>query len=299
MIIDKIASLELRCYKSRIWTLSFLAALCLIFLAACGNYRPDPTASDSPAAGSDLPPSIPELAPSLEDTQWRLTSQVDEKSTVHTILPGSEITLVFQDNLVDGASGCNRFTTSYLLDGEKIEFGEPAGSNLYCGSLDGIMQQERDFLSNIQSAASYAITNEQLTLSNLDGHVIATFTVDQSIALTDTKWQLIFYTYKNTLLPPIPGTEIFAKFSQDGSLIGSIGCNFYQSHFHTEGELIKIHEFSKTNEPCSEDPGVMNQEESYQSSLLLASTYQLNDKILSFYNAEGQLMLSFRAFAVP
>ena len=92
----------------------------------------------------------------------------------------------FADGTVTGSTGCNRFTASYALDGEKLEIGHVAATQMACPPpADKI---ERDYLAALDRVAAWDRTGDELS---------------------------------STLL----GTEVTAEFGKDGKLTGSAGCN--------------------------------------------------------------------------
>jgi heat shock protein HslJ len=108
--------------------------------------------SDNPNPNSDL-----------IETYWKLTELMGEPITM---TPGTkkEMHMVIkkQDNLVNGNSGCNSFTGSYiLLEGNRISFSKLAGTKMAC--ID--MEKETTFMEALQKADNYAIQGKILSLN--------------------------------------------------------------------------------------------------------------------------------------
>jgi heat shock protein HslJ len=105
----------------------------------------------------------------LEGTTWILTSLATETGMNNT-LPDTTITAKLNDGNVTGSSGCNRYFGSYLLNRTEIKIG-PVGSTLmFCADPDGVMMQEASYQLLLQNVTSYAISNNELTLSNSLGN---------------------------------------------------------------------------------------------------------------------------------
>ena len=247
----------------------------------------------------DQPGLQPEIYPPIDNTNWRLISQIDQKGTLKKILPGTQISLFVQDNEFSGSSGCNRFSVRLAEGGSRLNLAGIEHTNLYCGSVEGVMQQESEFLANLEKTSSYSIMNEQLVLLDVKGAAFASFTVSPIIELTSVKWQMIFFTRDSALVPPLPGTDIFIHFNHDGSLEIESGCNVSRARFHTEGDQIIILDRVSSNIQCLEPAGIMEQEDGFYANLRQVSAYLIDGKLLNFYTPENQLIMSFRAFGLP
>ena len=85
---------------------------------------------------------------SLTDTQWTLTELNGEQ-----ILPGTTITAQFtEDGQVGGSSGCNRYSTTYTVQGNQISFGEQGASTLMA-CLPPIMDQEAAYMEALATTS--------------------------------------------------------------------------------------------------------------------------------------------------
>ncbi len=92
------------------------------------------TSPDDPGVGG---------IPGVQDGEWRVT-QIGGDVVPETSAP----TLTFAvDGRVYGSTSCNRFNSSYSLDGDTLEVGNLAVTKRACDP--GLMQQERRFLDAI------------------------------------------------------------------------------------------------------------------------------------------------------
>ena len=87
-------------------------------------------------------PDDPGLAgiPDLQDGEWRVT-QISGDVVAQISAPTMTFTA---DGRLYGSTSCNRFSSSYGLDGNSLEVGNVAATKRACEA--GLMQQERRFL---------------------------------------------------------------------------------------------------------------------------------------------------------
>lgn len=111
----------------------------------------------------------------LDATNWNLSGYRNEAGKVVDPLVGSVTTADFQAESVSGIAGCNNYSASYQEDGKSIKFSPPRSTRKICADPNGIMSQENNFLTNLESASEYQIKNDQLTLTNSAGEVVLTF----------------------------------------------------------------------------------------------------------------------------
>lgn len=108
----------------------------------------------------------------LENTYWRLT-RLGSTSVPAPAGRGTrnEAGLIFstEPRTVSGATGCNRLSGSYKLDGASISFGT-AGTMMAC---PGTTQLETTFRNALRDARSYRILGRVLDLFNEKGESLA------------------------------------------------------------------------------------------------------------------------------
>jgi hypothetical protein len=97
----------------------------------------------------------------LEGTTW----------TLGNTLPNTEITAVFDNGQVSGSAGCNNYQGGYTTAGQDtIQIGPLASTMMMCS--ENIMTQEQEYLAAFQSATSYRIEENILTLNHPDGALL-------------------------------------------------------------------------------------------------------------------------------
>jgi len=100
----------------------------------------------------------------LEDIKWVLTDYSVDGDT-KSLLPDTRITVLFdsEDKEVTGSGGCNTYFGSYELDGNNLSIPGPiAVTEMWCG--DEIGEQESAYLKMLQTAESYEVEGDKLTM---------------------------------------------------------------------------------------------------------------------------------------
>lgn len=131
----------------------------------------------------------------LVNTAWTLfTSDVqDVEATPEAGLDANAPTLEFlADNQAAGTGGCNRYSTTYTLDGANITFGQIASTRMAC---EGLMEQEQAFFDTLATAQRYGMTGDRLYIWSEDGRPLTFVKVELA--------QLVV-----TPLSGAPGTEV-------------------------------------------------------------------------------------------
>jgi heat shock protein HslJ len=105
----------------------------------------------------------------LEGSHWVLI----EMNGAEVIAEGEqELTLNFEDGQVSGYSGCNQFGGEYSANMESgsLEIG-PLTSTLMACMDDDMMAREGEYLSALQTAESYALEGDRLSIQTADGNL--------------------------------------------------------------------------------------------------------------------------------
>ncbi len=112
----------------------------------------------------------------LEGSSWDVTSYNNGRGGVTSLIAGTEITANFaEDGKMTGTSGCNNYTATYEIDGESISIGPPAATSQFCAEPEGIMEQEGEYLTALQTAASYKIEVNSMNMRTDGGSTVANF----------------------------------------------------------------------------------------------------------------------------
>lgn len=102
---------------------------------------------------------------SLTGTEWDMLSYNNGKGGLVSALADTKITALFsEEGELTGSAGCNSYSTSYEVSDSTIEIFPAATTRMYCSVPEGIMEQENEYLTALQSAASYEIQGKELVL---------------------------------------------------------------------------------------------------------------------------------------
>lgn len=113
---------------------------------------PEPTAE--PTAE---PP--PDTSAGIEDLLWSL----DSLGGIPLVLD-SAITMDLTDGNANGTAGCNTYNAPYELSGTSISFGTPATTRMACPEPPGLMDQENQYLTELQNVEAYSIQSDGLQM---------------------------------------------------------------------------------------------------------------------------------------
>ncbi len=227
------------------------------------------------ANGSDIP--------DLKGTAWVL-AEINGQPVLENSLP----TLVFDETSLGGNGSCNRFGGDYTQDGDKLSVSALFSTMMYC---EGVSDQEQAYLAALQAAASFRIDGGRLII--LDASGASTLVFDpQDNSLEGKTWQLTAYAIPNAITSLIVDTQISAQFD-GGSMSGSAGCNTYNAAYTLDGNKTTFGPAVSTKMFCAEPEGLMQQETDFLSAIATAVTYRVEGRTLTFFNAEGQIVLQF------
>ena len=265
--------------KRRFYLTGALVLLLALVASVALVSAAQPAASSTAQAGA-----------TLEGPRWVLVSYAGLDGKTMQAIPGTETTAQFANGTVSGSAGCNRYNAPYTVDGNKIQIGLGMSTMMACPPP--IMDQEAAYLANLQAAASYKITGDQLTLANAKGSTVLTFKAEIPISLTDGVWVMTSYNNgKQAVVGALADTEVTAVFGEDGQLSGSAGCNRYSAPYTVDGAKIKIGLAISTMMAC-EQP-IMDQEAQYLAAIQQAATYNIQGTRLELRSADGALQASY------
>ena len=127
------------------------------------------------------------------------------------------------------------------------------------------------------------------------GCTAGTSTPGTAAGFTGVPWLLDSYLDGNgTLVPVLPGTEITARFGDDGKIAGLAGCNQYGGDYHLNGTALSFSTLSQTLKFCEEPGGIMEQEARFMELLGSAAGLQVESDRLLITDAAGATTLVFK-----
>lgn len=232
----------------------------------------------------------------FEGSEWTLTSYRNQDGELVDPIKGTFASAKFEGGQVNGNASCNSYFGGYELDGNRINIGPLASTEMFCGSPTGVMDQEMAFLSAMNGAKEYSIESGQLIFSDASGETILVFESAEPLDLPGSLWNVLMYNNgKEAVVSVLNGTQISAYFGEDGQLTGNAGCNNYSASYEVEGDQIKIGPAVTTRKACSEPEGVMDQEMEYLAALEMAQSFQFEDQQrLILLDAEGRRVVDYK-----
>ena len=102
----------------------------------------------------------------LNGTSWILTS-IDNTPPLN----GTKLTVAFTGGKLNGSSGCNSYSGSYEINGEKISTGPIAMTLMACMDTD-MMDQEQSFLAYLGDLKTFIRSEGQLQFFRSDGKAL-------------------------------------------------------------------------------------------------------------------------------
>jgi heat shock protein HslJ len=130
------------------------------------------TASESELTllrGAGAIATFSKLSTELAGTKWAVTNYNNGKEAVVGVIEGTTLTLEFADDgSVAGSAGCNNFFGGFTQGDGTITIGPLASTMMACTEPAGAMDQETQFLAAVQSAATYQLDGDSLTLRTQD-----------------------------------------------------------------------------------------------------------------------------------
>jgi heat shock protein HslJ len=221
-------------------------------------------------------------ASALEGVPWVVVSGLETAGWEQT--PPS---VTFADGTVSGSSGCNRFTGSYSVDGDTLELGEIATTEMACPPP--VMAVEREFVDAFGQVTAWRSDGDELVLSDGEGRERLRLGLPSPAG----RWEATMVRQRDAVASLLPGTEITAEFADDGTLSGSAGCNTYTATYTSDRGAMTISEPASTRKACLEPEGVAEQEQAYLAVLPLAVAYRVEGSTLSLLKADGTFVATY------
>jgi heat shock protein HslJ len=236
------------------------------------------------SACAAVPPAVD--PPRLDGTAWVLSELPGR-----TLVPGSSVTLRFEDGRASGSDGCNRYGVAYSTSGSKFKV-EPGGMSTQMACAPELMQQATAFMASLTGAQAYRVDSGQLQLLGADGAVLARFAA-QPEGLAGTAWLVTgFNNGRQAVVSVLNDTELTMEFSTDGRVAGSAGCNRYTGSFKQDGKALSFGPTAATRRMCVGPEGVMEQEQLFLKALETVATARLEADRLELRTADGALAVT-------
>lgn len=153
------------------------------------------------------------------------------------------------------------------------------------------MQQEQEYLSQLQQATGYSLSGGQLILPTASGTLVYSSTqpadqvpYDPASLLVNRQWYLKAMGNTNA----VPGSEPTAYFNSNGALTGYTGCNNYSGRFTAAGDQITISGLSSSQVACPEPQA--SQESTFWEGLQQSERFEVSDTNLRLYTTGNEIL---------
>lgn len=229
----------------------------------------------------------------LPGTSWEVVNYNNGKQAVVSVLADSEISLNFSaDGQVSGKSGCNTYSGGYEANDDQLKISPLAATLMACDKPAGVMEQEQQYLTALQNAATFEIAGDTLTIRDASGAMQVVAKAHTSTGLPGTAWKVSMYNNgKQAVVGVIADSEVTLNFGTDDHVSGSSGCNNYTGGYETSGDQLKVGPLASTRMFCEQPTGVMDQEHQYLTALQNAATYDISGDTLTIRDASGAMQV--------
>jgi heat shock protein HslJ len=245
-----------------------LTGLLMLSLSSCGS-------DDESSASTAAAPAV-----ALEGTMWELTPGVDIGADVE----GVAVSAHFANFSLTGTSGCNDYTTTYVVDGTKLTIGpDIASTQKACPEPETAVEQA--YLERLPKVDSYSIAGDVLTLSDDSGTAILEYKAINGAEAIVGSWNVISYYAGNAVTSVVGGVELTTEFTAT-EISGNSGCNTFSGTYQVDGDKIEIGPLASTLKACSSDE-LQQQEANYLAALGLAETFTVTGNRLDLYRSDG------------
>jgi heat shock protein HslJ len=221
----------------------------------------------------------------FEGVSWRLTTLAGKAPQLSTAA-SRPVTARFEAGRVAGFSGCNNFTGSYTIDGDRVTLGQLATTMMACPEPE--MAFESAFRGAFSGTVRYTIRGDRLSLVADSGTVLA-FEAEPPPRLEGVTWEVTgFNNNRHAVVGLVADAPITLSFER-GTLSGNAGCNSFRAPYAADGNRIKIGPAVTTRKACAEER--MAQERSFLAALESAVTWSLEGGVLDMHRADGERAL--------
>ena len=112
----------------------------------------------------------------LAGTSWNVLAYNNGKQGVESVIAATKLTAAFaKDGNLSGFAGCNNYAATYTGAPPKISIAKVSSTRKECATPNGVMDQERQYLAALSTAATYRIEGSRLELRTASGATAAEF----------------------------------------------------------------------------------------------------------------------------
>jgi heat shock protein HslJ len=239
--------------------------------------------------------------------EWVLVAFVSADSSTKQRVDGTYVSLSFDaDGRLHGSAGCNGFTGIWRLDDGNVRIGSLASTRMACGTPEGVMQQEQQFLLALEGAFEVLLRGESLRIDygTAGDHLLLLQIIREQAPpqpVTDILWELEQFESGTgdavAITDVVAESHLTAIFDEDGSVRGSAGCNDWGGNWSLQwsgyGEGMLSFDNVTATEMACESASIMAQEQRFLAALTASAQIVNDPDHLRLISADGSLVLSF------
>ena len=230
----------------------------------------------SPASGSSPP------AP-LEGAVWRLKEIMPDPQSATLSRLTRPVTVRFESGRLAGFSGCNNFSGSYQLHGDRLTIGPVASTQMACPEPGASIEQA--FHAALAGTLRFALDGDVLTATSASGTTLR-FQQEPPPQLAGVNWKVTNFNNDRHAVVGVIGTASLLLSFEDGRVSGSAGCNTFHGTYTTEGARIQIGPLATSRRACDEP--LMTQEREFLAALASAVKWTIDGNVLDMHRADGE-----------
>jgi heat shock protein HslJ len=218
----------------------------------------------------------------VEGATWSLAAH--PASELHGLARLSRpVTVRFEAGRLQGFSGCNSFTGSYQLDGDRLKLGQAASTMMACSDPAGSV--EKAFQAAFSGTLRYTVEGDRLLVTAASGETLE-FARQPAPALAGSTWKVTGYNNnRQAVVGPLADSVITLSF-EDGQVSGSAGCNSFHGAYATRDDRIEFGPLATTRRACDEP--LMAQESAFLAALASAVTWRIDGNVLDLHRADSE-----------
>jgi heat shock protein HslJ len=268
---------------------ALVVGLTAILMVGCGDDDDETTTASTTTTATETASGGSESSESeLEGTVWLLTADAPLGAALESI----GVTAEFADGDLTGQSGCNRYRTTYELDGSSLTIGpDIAGTLIACPPAETAV--ETAYLERLPRVAAYEVDGDTLLLSDADGEALLSYRMMDGAESIQGAWTVTSYYAGTAVVSVLGGATLTAEFAE-GTVSGNTGCNTFTGPYEIDGTSIDIGTLAVTLSAC-ETEELQTQEANYLAALELAATFQVVGNRLDLFRDDGAYAVSYQS----
>ena len=218
----------------------------------------------------------------LEGAPWQLRELPRIQPSALDRL-GRPIMVRFESGRLAGFSGCNNFTGSYALEGDRMAIGPVASTQMACPEPGSAIEQA--FHAALKETWRIEVVGDELTAQTDSGETLR-FVREAPPRLAGFEWKVTNFNNDRHAVVGVIGQSRLTLAFKDGQVSGSAGCNNFHGSYRTDGDSIQIGPLATTRRACDEP--LMTQEREFLSALASAVTWSIDGNVLDMHRADGE-----------